>query len=304
MRANSLSPPTACTSGASLRIERLIASQLGAGIAALRSCAQAMQDPATRRDPEIIHQARVAVRGMRAALRVFDAQLRRSEAQPCLRRARKALRRIGRALGEARDWDVVQGSLLPAQRAGLARAVGDAALLRVVRRAQLARARANTTARRFVAGDEFEAALERVDALQRVLVHPGAAGDAAAVRRALARQNAAVLRLGARLALLGRRGRHTLRIEVKRLRYAVELCAPLFAGRGRKQWMNELKGLQAVLGTIIDARVLADRVGPLGDDPALAQHLKAIARHCVREQLPQAAALFMAWRLARPPWKT
>lgn len=298
-----MSPPTACTSGASTRIETLVAALLGEGVGSLRAAARDMQDPARRRDPEIIHQARVAVRRMRAALHVFEHPLaRRGTAKP-LRRAEKALGRIGRALGEARDWDVIVLSLLPAQASVLARLAGEKALRPVRRSAQLARARANTSARRFVVGVEFEDLLGRVEALQRTLAQSNHASGPAVAQRSLNRQSAEVRRLGSRLAQLDRRQRHRLRIEAKRLRYAAELCAPLCTAHGRKQWINALKGLQAVLGTITDARALADRVGPLGDNPAIARRLEANARNAVRGQLPQAAALFMVLRLARAPWK-
>ena len=266
-----------------------------------------MQNAGTRLNPEIVHKARVSIRRMRAALRVFGAVL---EHRRAVRRAQKALKRLGQALGEARDWDVVQARLLPERHAELAQAVGKDAMRRVARSAQLARARANTAARRFVAGERFESWLVRVEELKLALERaPGTSNTPAnikvskAANRALARQGARVLRLGVRLTELDGARRHRLRIEAKRLRYAVELCAPVIPRQVRKQWLRTLKGLQEVLGTINDSRVLGDRLGPLGDDAALGRRLAAIRRDTVREQLPQAAALFMAWRLARPPWK-
>lgn len=267
-----------------------------------------MQDAGTRRNPEIVHKARVSIRRMRAALRVFGAVL---EHRRAVRRAQKALKRLGQALGEARDWDVVQARLLPERHAELAQAVGKDAMRRVARSAQLARARANTAARRFVAGERFESWLVRVEELKLALERASGTSntpanikvDKAAANRALARQGARVLRLGVRLTELNGARRHRLRIEAKRLRYAVELCAPVIPRHGRKQWLRTLKGLQEVLGTINDTRVLGDRLESLGNDAALGRRLAAIRRDTVREQLPQAAALFTAWRLARPPWK-
>lgn len=294
-------------------IETLIASLLDANLASLRANARAMLDPVLRRDPECVHQARVAVRRMRAVLRVFRKQLERQIRPARLRRAQKALGRLGGALGDARDWDVILTERLPAQRAPLARALGDAALLRVTRRAQLARARANTAARRFVAGESFVTQLVRVEDLSLTLqaAHgdeaqqtAGGATSSAAAQSALARQSARVLRLGARLADLDDAGRHRLRIETKRLRYVLELCAPLLALHATKQWLRSLKGLQDVLGSLNDARALVERLGPLGDDAVLRAQLVELARHAVLEGLPQAAALFMAWRLADAPWKS
>jgi CHAD domain-containing protein len=304
MRASILSPRTACTSSASApAIEALVASLLEAGIASLRAGAQSMQDAATRRDPEIVHQARVSVRRMRTALGVFEALIRKCGPSGTLRRAQKALRRIARALGEARDWDVIQMSLLPAARAELAQHADADALSRLFRRAQLARVRANNAARRFAASAAFDEDLLRVEALQIALARSVSAGDPVPAIRALSRQSTRVLRLGEQLAGLDRRERHRFRIEVKRLRYAVEFCAPLLPAGNRNQWMRTLKGLQEVLGSMTDAWVLVDRVGPLATEHAIQSRFKARARAVAREQLPQAAALLMAWQLARAPWK-
>src|SRR5437879_5070487 len=59
------------------------------------------------KDPEYVHQLRVATRRARAALDIFA---------PCLppkvhKAAKKRLRRIRRAAGAARDWDVFLATL-------------------------------------------------------------------------------------------------------------------------------------------------------------------------------------------------
>lgn len=306
MRASTLSPPTACTSGASARIESLVAARLEAGLASLRAGARELQDPAQRRDPEIIHRMRVAVRRMRAALGVFENPLGRRVAPVRLRRAQKALRALGRALGEARDWDVILTELLPARRAALEAALGRAALQPVARRARLQRLHANLAARRYAAGPEFSANLGRLGELRAALERYAAGPDtrpAASPQHALERQARRVQRLGARLVELDEHGRHRLRIEAKRLRYAIELCAPLLDAGGRKQWLRALRGLQDVLGDINNARVLVERLAPLEDGAGLRAELHAMARRTALRLLPQAAALFMAWRLARAPWK-
>ena len=65
------------------------------------------------RDPEHVHQLRVATRRADAALRIF---------RPCLPRkvykeARRRLRTIRRAAGAARDWDVFLASLAQGRKA-------------------------------------------------------------------------------------------------------------------------------------------------------------------------------------------
>src|SRR5262249_38783820 len=61
------------------------------------------------RDPEGVHQMRVAVRRLRTALLVFKSRL-----EPHARaRFEDALRRLGTIFGEARDWDVFCLEILP-----------------------------------------------------------------------------------------------------------------------------------------------------------------------------------------------
>src|SRR5919204_6722773 len=67
--------------------------------------ARALSD--SDKDPEYVHQLRVATRRARAALDIFA---------PCLpaktyKTAKKHLKGIRRAAGEARDWDVFLASL-------------------------------------------------------------------------------------------------------------------------------------------------------------------------------------------------
>lgn len=288
-----------------------VAALLAAGVEVLRANAAGALDARVRRDPEFVHEARVAVRRMRAPLRIFERQLARVAPAGDLRAVRRALRQLARALGAARDWDVVQSTLLPLRREELEQALGRAQMQRVARRAQLARARANTALRRFLGGAEFARSLAQVEALAAALAGGGAEGGTwprsrnaqVAMLRALERQRRLVLSQGKRLAQLDADERHALRIEGKRLRYAVELCAPLLAGGGIKPWLRPLRGLQDVLGKLNDARMLVELAGPLGEDRALARVLAARAAECARDELPQAAATFMAWQLAGVPWK-
>ncbi len=62
-----------------------------------------------RRDPEYLHQMRVATRRIRAALSLFARALPRAS----LAGAARATASYGRLLGEARNWDVLVSELLP-----------------------------------------------------------------------------------------------------------------------------------------------------------------------------------------------
>ena len=83
------------------------------------------------------------------------------------------------------------------------------------------------------------------------------------------RRDAKVRRAGERLDELEPAGLHRLRIQLKRLRYAVELLGGLFPGRRRERYADRLPPLQDRLGRIADLataqRLLArlvERVAP------------------------------------------
>src|SRR5437660_8796974 len=92
------------------------------------------------RDPEHVHQLRVATRRAGAALRIFGSCL----AGKALKTVKKRLRRTRRAAGEARDWDVFLSDALArrnevaaAQQAGLSYLFGYAAAQRAAAQSHL-----------------------------------------------------------------------------------------------------------------------------------------------------------------------
>src|SRR6185312_11718307 len=69
----------------------------------------ANQPAALAGDPEGVHQVRVAVRRIRSALQLFSPHLE-SHAKSLFE---GELRHAGQTIGEARDWDVFCGEILP-----------------------------------------------------------------------------------------------------------------------------------------------------------------------------------------------
>jgi triphosphatase len=73
---------------------------------------------------------------------------------------------------------------------------------------------------------------------------------------------------GRALAELDARGRHELRIQTKKLRYAAEFFASLFAGKremkSRKQFLPVLDRLQDALGDLNDIAVHEKRIAAMG----------------------------------------
>lgn len=189
------------------------------------------------RDDEYLHQARVALRRLRAALR-----LGRDLGSPPAATLQR-LAHLGRLLGEARDWDVQASLVLPALFAAwpdedaAARLRAAAADLRRAAHAALAGHLLAPEATRLLLSCARWLALPPAECPDTDLV-PWARRRLDRCGREVQRRLAAAV--GGSDAQI-----HALRLAVKRLRYAVEF-------------------FQGVLGK--DVRVYARRLGRLQDD--------------------------------------
>lgn len=212
-----------------------------------------------RHDPERIHQLRVATRRSLAAIDAFHDLL------PTRSRAwfAKWLRRIRRAAGEARDLDVLTDRLAasPAAAAPIPRsAAGQTARRRLV--TMLARQR--TASRRPV--HEIRERLLEADwpgRMERLLARVGRGDSGPPFGRYARRRFRPLARRF--FARADRRLReadeiHRLRIEGKKLRYALEIFAPVFPSRLVTRCEKALESLQEHLGEFTDHAAAADRL--------------------------------------------
>lgn len=218
------------------------------------------------RDPEFVHQMRVALRRLRCAMRFFDdAQGRRAR-----KRFAPALRALGRALGEQRNWDVFIAATLP--RLALAAPVRTRALR--------LRAAARSRARALIGSPAHAELLRGLSAWVAPAASARAAGGkpGAALRDTVQPRLKALRRRvkhGARqFADLDEEARHRVRIDVKRLRYAVDSVGALYEPLAVGRFTEELGSLQDLLGELTDintARILLGKleVGKVGLDLAL-----------------------------------
>jgi len=90
---------------------------------------------------------------------------------------------------------------------------------------------------------------------------------------------------------------HALRIEGKRLRYAMELFAGVFAPRTRARCYDSLEQLQKMLGNFTDHAAAADRLGRWANDRS-ALPLRQILVELHREEVAMAdesRMLFVKW---------
>jgi CHAD domain-containing protein len=204
-------------------------------------------------DESSVHQARVASRRLRGALPMLGA----SADADALDRVDRRVRRITRALGPVRELDVALMLLAELEGRG---AAAPAAIARV-REAVAAERRQ----RRREMLDEITPS--RLDKLRKRLVdvaapHASTGTTAGTVAEAGAQAGKRARRLRAAIERAGgiylAERLHRVRIEAKKLRYAIEIQRELTRSRSRLH-MNRLKALQDLLGRVHDLEILIDR---------------------------------------------
>jgi CHAD domain-containing protein len=238
-----------------------------------------LHDPGVRlgSDPEELHQMRVATRRLRAFLRAGRDLLDRSWSEPL----RDELRWLGRALGPARDLDVLIERL-----ADDAAAVGDdaGAVHGLLAELEAERGSARVLVVDALSSDRYLALLDRLEQV----TDPELSDDEVSLRKVWRREWRRTRKAFARIADDPPDSElHAGRIRVKRARYAAELGVHELGKRG-EAFIEAAKDLQDVLGEHQDAAVAEARIqawaGGRGDG-AVASRLvqreeerKAVAR--------------------------
>lgn len=205
-------------------------------------------------DETSVHQARVASRRLRGALPMLGA----SADADALDRVDRRVRRITRALGPVRELDVALSLLAELEGRGSASATA------------IGRVRDAVTAERSKRRRDMldEITPSRLDKLRRRLVdvatpeaHRGGA-PADAVAEAIAQSGKRARRLRAAIERAGgiylAERLHRVRIEAKKLRYALEIQRDLKHLRSRVH-LTRLKTQQDLLGRMHDLEILIDR---------------------------------------------
>jgi CHAD domain-containing protein len=246
-----------------------------------------------RPDADRVHRLRVATRRTLAAVDAF------SDLLPAKRRDwfAKRLRRLRRAAGEARDLDVltdrlgreVTGPQSPV--AGLA--ARDRLVAMLARRQAASRGPIRQMRDALLAGDwhgRTERLLDRVGS--RGQDRPFADFARRRFRPLVARFFATAdhrLRSAAEL--------HRLRIEGKKLRYAMEIFACVFPVREGVRCADALERLQETLGDFTDHAVAADRLRRWGRSAGIGmQHHTLAALHDVEAaRADKARKSFAKW---------
>jgi inorganic triphosphatase YgiF len=263
----------------------------------LRHIAQNIPAVVEARDVEGLHQLRVGLRRLRAALGVFGDAFR----VPALDDLGARAKALAQEFGETRDLDVFATELFPLVEDAAPSRKGIAEL-----RLHLDAMRAESWDRCAALGGsqrltsfllDLAAAAEtrawRHDAVpERILMFVRPAVDFA--REALARRDRKARKRAKHLAALTTSERHRLRITLKKLRYAAEFFAPLFAAKDVASYLKKLSDAQDVFGALNDAATaeqIVDRI--LKHAPAASSELR------------EGAAFVEGWHLSRigPAWR-
>lgn len=238
-----------------------------------------------RQDEDAVHDLRVAIRRMRAAQRIVGRYFDEKAIKSNLR----TLSKTAKILGTARDLDVAL-SLLDSYKIELPA---------VRKRWQQDRAAAYARARRWLTSKRYNRFIAAFDRFCRNTgMEVRAENEDAQVRHVLPAEIFAhytAMRAyedrvdGAPLPLL-----HELRIEGKRLRYALEFVAHLLDAEIAPGLIADLKALQDRLGAINDAAVMGERLRRFAEEHPSVSVDQALAHlHEVIEN--ERAALAPLW---------
>ncbi len=208
------------------------------------------------RDPEGIHQMRVALRRLRSA---FDL-MRSAGSLSKLEALRSEASWLARNLSAARDWDIFQKGTLPTIARGCPSISGFDSLGEVAEECrsaaydQVRSVLADHRCARFVIelGGWIEARGWRSD------VAPESLGQLAepAINFAgtiLSARHMKALKRGRHFKSLSAEERHRLRLAIKKLRYAVDFLLPMYGQRkSTRRYFDKLADLQEELGSYND----------------------------------------------------
>ena len=241
------------------------------------------------RDPEGVHQLRVAIRRLRSAFSVFGHLLERNERK----RLSGEAGRIVNGFGPARDWDVFSTELLAPIEAARP---GDPDLARLLEAAQVERQRGYEAVRAEIGSHAYTRYLLEL----RLWIEAGGWREHATEQGAhwfdqpivafaeklLAKRHRKARKLGRHFARLSAAERHRVRIALKKLRSACEFFEGLYRKKETKPYLASLKQMQDRLGHLNDVAV-AEKLALRLVDQATVQ--------AERESLRMAAGLVLGW---------
>ena len=299
------SQPAACKAGKSnLRGGETVDEGIATLLSACHNQILANLCPAAiGREPEAVHQLRVALRRLRAALYL----LRREFDAPSLQAVDTQAQRFAHGLDSARNWDVFIGSTLPAiEKAGLvdiefsglhanSMPFHDQAYL------QVREAISDRQTNRFLLslGLAIEQRSWRSDIESKDLATLADPIETLAAR-VLAGLERKARKRGRHFRHMQPEARHKLRILLKKFRYAMEFFEPLYGNQAATQkYLKSLSRLQDALGVANDiqtTRGLLSDVRETTEDSNVQRAIGAVIGWQGHVAISGAGGLNRSWR--------
>lgn len=289
----------------SMTLDDAFAAILRSGMAQLHANERILFDNPD--DPEGVHQMRVATRRLRSCFRFYRPWV----PKPTTEAIAGELKWLTTQLGPARDWDVFLLETIDpilgayAEDADFGDASPTNASLRAVRvqgeailREAYDEARATVRSARYTrllltlaawieerawqkdANTDREALAKRAEPI---------------VRRRLARRDRRLRKRGRHLATMSGEERHSLRIALKKHRYACRFFAEILSEERGAAYFRAMSRLQNSLGTLNDLHTLGQRLDALADraDPCA---LALIRGTGIRAKIDEQRTLQKRWR--------
>ncbi|MBF0621543.1 MAG: CHAD domain-containing protein [Magnetococcales bacterium] len=259
-----------------------------------------------------VHQVRVSYRRMRSAVKNFRRALPRELTDPMA----GEMKWFSRELGPARDLDVFLDEVLEPLSGKLEPSAGEAKLKELIQKEResaynrVRSAIGSKRYRRFC--HDFEIWVKesgwrkRASGKQKKVMDTPIKKYAA---KELERRFVRFVAFGKKRQEMDDDQLHRLRIQGKEIRYACEFFTPIFGAQSIQSFVNKMKGVQSILGTVHDMAVMPemlDRIAEKAQDDDVTAYIKAIveSRTSARDELM--AQLERDWRSlagARRPWK-
>lgn len=247
------------------------------------------------KDPEYVHQARVALRRLRSAIKLFTPVL----PQDFVLAYGETWKALASALGDARNWDVFLDETLPPIRAAFPKTSQLSRLnqegIRHARRSRKAISHVMALSEYPKLMIEFTAAVFALNETDSLPLAEFASDQ-------LSRHTKKARKLALRYGDLQPAERHKMRIYFKKLRYTLEFFSPLVSSKRLPSYLVALNRLQDELGLINDhitAQTLVNSV--LGKHPAGFLDGWLEGRHKLLTD--QLADSLEAWLGQQEPWK-
>lgn len=211
-----------------------------------------------RPQPEAVHQMRVAMRRLRSAMTLFRSLIAGQQSESLVAEIKWATG----MLGEARDLDVFLSEVIGPVRAAFPL---DDGLIALEKEISDRRQTAYRQATEAVTSPRFAQLTLNIAAWLEdgMWLHPTDPVQASALARPLMTfaaetldaRKAKVRKRGRHFATLDAEHRHAVRIDVKKLRYAVEFFGSLWPRKKRTSFSKALASLQESLGSLNDIAV-------------------------------------------------